>query len=96
MNTTFLVLGTTFGFVLSRARATDYNAILSLFRLTDLHIAGVMSMAIIVAALGLYLLRHSQARAVVGCPVELGSKPSHRWTFVAGIVFGTGWALTGA
>jgi len=69
-------------------------------RLTDFHIAGVMAVAIAVAAIGLYVLRRSKAKALVGCAIEcdieIPHKPIHRWMFVAGVVFGTGWALTGA
>lgn len=96
MNTMFLIFGALFGFILSRARATDYDTIISMFRFTDLHIAGVIGVAIAVAALGLYLLRESQARALVGRPIEVHPRPTHRWMLVAGLVFGTGWALTGA
>ncbi len=96
MNAIFLIFGLIFGFILSRARATDYNTIIDMFRFTDLHIAGVIIVAIAVAAIGLYLLRLSQAKALVGCAIEIQPKPAHRWILVAGIVFGAGWALTGA
>ena len=96
MNGLYLVFGVVFGFSLSRARATDYDTIINLFRLTDFHLAGVMGVAIIVAAFGIYLLRVSQAKALIGCAIEIHSKPTHKWLLVAGIVFGAGWALTGA
>ncbi len=95
MNALYLVFGALFGFILSRARATDYDTIVNLFRLVDFHIAGVMAVAIAVAAAGLYLLRQSHAAALIGCPIEIRHKPSHRWILPAGLVFGTGWALTG-
>ena len=96
MNALYLVFGAGFGFILSRARATDYDTIVNLFRLVDFHIAGVIVVAIAVAAAGLSLLRRSQAGALIGCAIEIPDKPAHRWILPAGLIFGTGWALTGA
>lgn len=92
----YLVFGVAFGFLLSRSRASDYNAILGMFRFDDFHIMGVMAAAIGTAALGLlWLRRRGQAKAVIGCDLELNQKPMHRGVLPAGLVFGTGWALTG-
>lgn len=96
MNIIYLIFGITFGFLLSQARATDYNTIINMFRFVDLHLAGVMVVAIGVAAMGLYLLRRNHAKALVGCAIEVHPRPTHKWMLVAGLVFGTGWALTGA
>jgi hypothetical protein len=63
---TFLALGALFGFLLSRARATDYEAIAHMFLLTDLHLWGVIGVAIASAALGLFVLRRSGATALGG------------------------------
>lgn len=42
----FLLFGALFGFVLSRARVTDYDAMASMFRLADFHVVGVIGSAI--------------------------------------------------
>lgn len=85
----FLFFGALFGFLLSRARATDYTAIVGMFRLTDLHLMGVMAVAIATAALGLALLRRTSG-------VKLATKPVCAGIFFGGLVFGVGWALCGA
>lgn len=91
-----LAFGALFGFLLSRARATDYDAILGMFRLQDLHLMGVIGSAVATAALGLFLLRRSRARALTGGEIALTPKPMQPRLFLAGLVFGAGWALTGA
>lgn len=96
MNAVLLLFGIAFGFLLSRARATDYDVIVGMFRFTDFHLMGVMATAIAVAAAGIHLLRRSRSQALMGCAVEVSAKPPHRWTLAAGMVFGAGWALTGA
>jgi hypothetical protein len=95
MNMLFLLFGVAFGFALSRARASDYDTIINMFRLADLHLVWVMASAIAVAAIGLRILRRARARALVGCDIDVHPKPMHRGVLPAGLVFGVGWALSG-
>jgi hypothetical protein len=55
MSTRMIVYGLIFGFVLSRAGATDYDAIAGMFRLTDLHLFGVIGTAVALNAIRLRL-----------------------------------------
>lgn len=96
MNVLFLAAGTLFGFLLSRAGVTDYERMQGLFLLRDFHVAGVMGVAIAVSALGLAWLTRSRTSALNGCPLELGAKPMRPRLFGMSLVFGVGWALTGA
>jgi uncharacterized membrane protein YedE/YeeE len=95
VNFLFLLFGVAFGFALSRARVTDYDTIIGMFRLTDPHVVGVMVAAILVAAIGLQLLRRTGARALAGGEIDVHPKPMRRAILPAGLVFGTGWALSG-
>jgi len=93
---TFTLFGALFGFVLSRGRVTDYDAIAGMFRLTDLHLFGVIGCAIAVSALGLWILRRGGNRTVTGRAVEVRRKPWQRGAIWGGLLFGGGWALSGA
>jgi len=95
VNLAALVFGLAFGFVLSRARATDYDTISGMFRFRDLHLMGVMGIAIATAAIGLAILKRRARGAVLGGPIEVQPKPLQPGLFAAGLVFGTGWALSG-
>jgi hypothetical protein len=95
MNALYLSLGALFGFLLSRARASDYNTIVNMFRFEDLHLFGVMGVAIGVAAVGLAVVSRRITRAVIGCGVELAPKAGQPGMFVAALIFGAGWALSG-
>jgi hypothetical protein len=72
--TAFTLFGALFGFVLSRSRVTDYDAIAGMFRLTDLHLFGVIGAAIAVSALGLWIVRRGGNRTVTGQAVEGASQ----------------------
>jgi uncharacterized membrane protein YedE/YeeE len=92
----YVLAGVVFAFCLSRARATHYDAIMGMFRLTDLHLFGVIGCAVATAALGLWLLRMSARRSISGAPMELEPKPFRRGLVSGGLAFGVGWALSGA
>lgn len=95
MNARTIAFGMVFGFVLSRAGATDYDAIAGMFRLTDLHLFGVIGVAVTVSALGFALLRR-RGTARDGRPLALERKPMKRGLVVGGLLFGAGWAIAGA
>lgn len=90
-----LLLGLAFGFLLSRGRATDYDAIAGMFRFKDAHLPLLMCTAIAVAGVGLWLLRRFQVRALDGRPVKLDIKPLHAGVVIGGLIFGVGWGLAG-
>jgi hypothetical protein len=75
---------------------TDYDTMMALFRFQDLHVGGVMGVAIATTALGLAWLKRRGGTALAGCPIELGTKPMQRGLFAKSLVFGAGWALSGA
>lgn len=95
MTTRNLLFGLLFGFVLSRVGATDYDAIAGMFRLTDLHLMGVIGGAVALSAFGFWLIRRRALRSLDGAPIELVQKPMTRWLPLGALMFGVGWALTG-
>jgi uncharacterized protein len=90
-----LFFGVVFGFVLSRVGATDYDAIIGMFLLEDLHLAGVIGVAILTAAPALFLLRRLGLACPAGCRYQLEQKPIKRGLVLGSVLFGAGWALTG-
>jgi uncharacterized protein len=83
----FLLFGAGFGFLLSRVGATDFDVVAGMFLLTDLHLMGVIGVAVGVAGVGLALLRRRGA--------VLKSKPMKPGLWVGAVLFGAGWAVTG-
>ena len=89
----FFLFGSAFGFVLSRVGATEYDVIASMFLLTDLHLMGVIGVAVVVAGLGLAWMRR---RAAAGHDAPtITPKPVKPGLIVGSVLFGAGWALTG-
>ena len=90
----YLILGTLFGFVLSRSGAGDYDMIQGMFLFERFQLYGIIGVAILVTAPGLRLLKR-RGRSLLGRPLEFESKPRHRGNIVGGLLFGIGWSITG-
>ena len=90
MNLTYgLVTGLVFGFLLQKARVVRYDKQLGALRLMDMTIVKFMLSNIIVAMVGIYLLRD------LGY-VELSLKGTVLGpNIIGGLVFGLGWGLIG-
>jgi uncharacterized membrane protein YedE/YeeE len=90
----YLVLGTAFGFVLSRSGAADYNYIQQMFLFESFQLYGIMGSAIAVLMPGLWLLKRA-GRTAGGEPLQLKPKPRHPGNVAGGLLFGVGWSMTG-
>ena len=96
MSSRHVAFGVLFGFLLVRLGAADPEAISGMFRLTDLHLVGVIGLAIAVNALGFWLLRRRKARAKGGAALAMAVKPMARGMLLGATLFGVGWALSGS
>jgi uncharacterized membrane protein YedE/YeeE len=90
----YLVLGTVFGFILSRSGAADYGFIQGMFLFTELQLYGIIAVAVLVTAPGIWLIKQ-RGRTVLGRPVSIESKPLHGGNIAGGVLFGIGWSMAG-
>lgn len=95
MNGKHIAFGALFGFILVRSGATDYDAVFGMFRLSDLHLFGVIGVAVAVAAAGFFVARRIGLKAQNGEPLALTEKPMTRGLAVGAALFGVGWAVSG-
>jgi len=94
MTLLYLVLGTIFGFILSRSGAADYNFIQGMFLFTNLQLYGIMAVAVVLGAPGIWLIKR-RGRTLLGRKIEIELKPLHRGNIAGGVLFGVGWSLAG-
>ena len=81
--------------MLSRAGATDYDAIRGMFELSDLRLAGVMCVAMALGALGFWSMRRGWVKSSSGAKLTLTTKPMTSLLPLGALLFGVGWALAG-
>lgn len=94
MTLLYILLGTVFGFVLSRSGASDYNYIQRMFLFEDFHMYGLIGSAIAVTAPALWLLRRS-GRTTSGRSLQAVARPRHHGHVAGGLLFGVGWSIAG-
>lgn len=89
-----LILGTAFGFVLSRSGAADYDYIQGMFLFERFQLYGIIGTAVALTAPGLWLLKR-HGRTIGGRPIVIDTKPSNRGNAIGGLLFGAGWSIAG-
>ena len=90
----YVLLGTMFGFILSRSGAADYNYIQAMFLFTNFQLYGIIGTAVAITAPGIWLIKR-YGRTVLGRPIAIELKPRHRGNIVGGLLFGIGWSMAG-
>ncbi|HSM56570.1 MAG TPA: DUF6691 family protein [Candidatus Sulfomarinibacteraceae bacterium] len=91
-----LLVGIYFGIVLVKSQVVSWFRIQEMFRFQDAYMYLVITSAIVVGAISVFLIRRSQARTIEGQAIEIKKKPFHKGVVFGGTLFGMGWAITGA
>ena len=91
-----MLLGVLFGMILTNGEVISWFRIQEMFRFDAFHMYGVIGSAILVGAISMLLLRGFGARTMTGEPVAVERKAMGKGTVIGGLIFGAGWALTGA
>ncbi len=94
MTVLFLVLGTIFGFVLSRSGAADYDYIQGMFLFEQFQLYGIIGTAVVLTTPGLWLIKR-RGVTLMGRPITIELKPMHGGNIVGGLLFGVGWSIAG-
>lgn len=94
----YFAVGVLFGIVITRGEVISWFRIQEMFRFQGFYMFGVFATALPVAIVSVQLLQRTGARTLTGEPVSVPPKQLGRGVrYVAGgVIFGLGWALTGA
>jgi uncharacterized protein len=95
-NLKYAFVGAFFGIVFVKAEIVSWFRIQEMFRLQAFHMYGVIGTAVVVAAISVYLLKRYKVKTLQGEPIQFAKKEMHKGVVIGGLMFGFGWALTGA
>jgi uncharacterized membrane protein YedE/YeeE len=95
-NIKYLVIGVFFGIVFVKAEIVSWFRIQEMFRLQSFHMYGIIGSAVIVAAISVYLIRKFNIKTIYGEEIIIHTKPYNKGIIIGGLLFGLGWAITGA
>ena len=92
-----LVTGILFGIVLTKAEIISWYRIYEMFRFESFHMYGIIGSAIAIGLVGIQMIKRFKLKSMDGQVIEIADKPNLKFKpVVGGIIFGMGWALTGA
>lgn len=95
-NIRYLLIGLLFGIVLVKSQVISWFRIQEMFRLQSFHMYGIIGSAIVTAMLSIFIIRRLGLTTVKGEPVVIPVKKFHWGNVYGGLIFGLGWAITGA
>lgn len=92
----YLIAGMLFGILLVKAEVISWFRIQEMFRFQSFHMYGVIFSAILTGAISIQLIKRFNIRTIYGEKISISPKKFNRGQIYGGLIFGLGWALTGA
>lgn len=95
-NIKYLFVGILFGIILVKSEVISWFRIQEMFRLESFHMYGVIGSAIITGMISLFVIKKIKIKTIYGEKIKLYPKKFNKGQIYGGLIFGLGWALTGA
>lgn len=93
----FFIPGIIFGIVMTKSEAISWFRIQEMFRFESFHMYGIIGTAVIAGSILVFLIKRRQLRNMNGEAIAFNDKnPGIARYLLGGIIFGLGWAMTGA
>lgn len=93
----FLLTGILFGLVMAKAEIISWYRIYEMFRFESFHMFGIIGSAILIGALLIWSFKRNENKTMNGETLLIPAKNKSITRYlVGGIIFGLGWALSGA
>lgn len=89
-------VGALLGIVLAKSEAANWDRVHKMFRFEEAHMYLIIGVGIAVAMVGMWILKKIHASSIGGKPIAYEAKPLHKGVIIGGMIFGAGWAITGA
>lgn len=91
-----LLIGIFFGIVLVKSEVVSWFRIQKMFRFEEAHMYLIIASAVVVGAISVQIIKRWDMKTVTGEEIRIRTKPFNKGVVFGGILFGLGWAITGA
>jgi uncharacterized membrane protein YedE/YeeE len=95
-NLKYLIVGTIFGIIFTKAEVISWFRIQEMFRLQSFHMYGIIGSAVVVGMISIFLIKKYNVKTIYGEPIKIAPKEFNKGQIYGGLIFGFGWAITGA
>jgi uncharacterized membrane protein YedE/YeeE len=95
-NIKYLLVGIVFGTIFVKAEIISWFRIQEMFRLQSFFMYGVIGTAVIVGTISVLIIKKFNINTIHGEKITFEDKESNKGQIYGGLIFGIGWAITGA
>jgi len=95
-NIKYLIVGILFGITFVKAEIISWFRIQEMFRFQSFHMYGVIGTAVITGIISVFLIKKLKIKSLNGEVIHIPNKTFSKGQIIGGLIFGFGWALTGA
>lgn len=95
-NFKYSLVGIFFGIAFVKAEIISWFRIQEMFRLQSFHMYGVIGTGVVLGIVSVWLIKKFKIRTIYGESIEFHPKRFSRGQIYGGLLFGFGWAMTGA
>jgi len=91
-----LLIGMYLGILFIKSEVASWQRIHDMFLLKEVYMYLIISLAIGVAMLSMFIIKRFSIKSADGKLIQYEPKPYHTGVIIGGMLFGAGWAITGA
>lgn len=93
----YILIGILFGITMTKSEAISWYRIHEMFQFKSFHMYGIIGTAVTLGIIGVSLIKKFKLKDIKGNPIKFKEKERKYIRYIlGGIIFGMGWALTGA
>ena len=92
----FFLIGIFFGITMTKSEAISWFRIYEMFRFESFHMYGIIGSAVFIGMISVFLIKKFNLKTIYGEEVEFHHKKFNKGNIYGGLLFGFGWAITGA
>lgn len=93
----YIFIGIVFGITLAKAEVISWYRIYEMFKFESFHMYGIIGSAVLIGIVAIQIIKRFNVKSLDGHPIHIHPKQfSIPRYLIGGIVFGLGWAMTGA
>jgi len=95
-NLKYAAVGILFGVIFIKAEIISWFRIQEMFRFQSFHMFGIIGSAVVVGMISVFFIKKFNIKTIYGEEVEIHPKQFNKGNVFGGLLFGIGWAITGA
>ncbi len=92
----YTLAGMLLGILFVKAEIISWFRIQEMFRLQSFHMYGIIGSAVVIGIVSVFLIKKLKIRTIYGEEIHLPQKTFNKGQIIGGLMFGFGWAMTGA